>query len=88
MQLSLVSQVTFLVKLILLMSATNTVSEWSTSAIHCVKTYLHSTMTQPRLNNIMVLHIYKHLTDSVDLKQVLNEFASANDEKRRIFSSF
>ena len=88
MQLSLVSQVTFFVKLILLMPATNAVLERSALAMCRVKTYLHSTMTQSRLNNIMVLHIHKHLTDSVDLKQVLNEFASANDERRRIFGSF
>ena len=88
MQLCLVSQVTFLVKLILLMPATNAVSERSASAMRHVKTYLRSTMTQSRLNNIMVLHIHKHLTNSVDLKQVLNEFASANDERRRIFGSF
>ena len=88
MQLSLVSQVTFLVKLILLMPATNAVSERSASAMRRVKTYLRSTMTESRLNNIMVLHIHKHLTDSVDHKQVLNEFASANDERRRIFGSF
>ena len=73
MQLSLVSQVTSLVKLILLMPATNAVSERSASAMHHVKTYLRSTMTQSRLNNIMVLHIHKHLTDSVDHKQVLND---------------
>ena len=46
MQLSLVSQVTFLVKLILLMPATNTVSEHSASAMCHVKTYLCSTMTE------------------------------------------
>ena len=70
------------------MPATNAVSERSASAMRRVKTYLRSTMTQSRLNNIMVLHIHKHLTDSVDHKKVLNEFASANDERRRIFGSF
>ena len=88
MQLSLVSQVTSLVKLILLMPATNADSERSTAAMRHVKTYLRSTMTQSRLNNIMVLHIHKHLTDSVDHKQVLNDFVSANDERRRIFGNF
>ena len=70
MQLSLALQVTFLVKLILLMQATNTVSERSALAMHRVKTYLRSTMTESRLNNIMVLHIHKHLTDSVNHKQI------------------
>ena len=70
------------------MPATNAVSERSASAMRRVKTYLRSTMPQSRLNNIMMLHIHKHLTDSVDLNQVLNEFASANDKRRRIFGSF
>ena len=70
------SQVVFLVKLVLLMPATNAVSERSASAMHRIKTYLHSTMTQTRL---MVLHIHNHLKDSTDYTSVLNEFASANE---------
>jgi len=70
------------------MPATNAVSERSASVIRRIKTYLHSSMTQTCLNNVMVLHIHKHLTDSVDHKQILNEFASSNDDGQRIFGSF
>ena len=44
-QLSLLSQVSLLVKLIALMPATNAVSERSASALCSVKTYLRSSMT-------------------------------------------
>jgi hypothetical protein len=46
-------------------------------------TYFRSTMSQQRMNNVMVLHIHKHLTDSVNLKDTLNEFVTANDERRK-----
>ena len=87
-QLSLLSQVSLLVKLIALMPATNAVSERSASALCCVKTYLRSSMTQVRLNNMMVVHIHKALTDTIDVKSILTEFSTANEERRRVFGSF
>ena len=42
--ISLLSQVGIIVKFILLMPATNAVSERSVSAMHRIKTYLHTTM--------------------------------------------
>jgi len=35
-----------------------------------------------------VLHIHKHLTDTVDVAAILTEFSTANDERRRVFGSF
>ena len=87
-QMDLISQVVHLVKLVLLMPATNAVSERSASAMRCIKTYLRSSMTQTRLNNAMVVHIHKHLTDSLDYAKVLNEFVSANEDRRARFGKF
>ena len=87
-QLSLISQVVLLVKHVLLMPATNAVSERSASSLRRIKTYLRSTMTQVRLNNVMTLHIHKHLTDSIDKLQVLNEFVCGCEERRRVFGDF
>ena len=67
-QLFLLSQVPLLVKLIALMPATNAVSERSASALRRVKTYLRSSMTQVHLHNMMVVHIHKTLTDTIDVK--------------------
>ena len=86
-QLSLLSQVSLLVKLIALMPATNAVSERSASALRRVKTYLRSSMTQLHLNNMMVVHIHKSLTDTVDVKSILTEFSTANEERRKVFGS-
>jgi len=73
---ALLSQVIKLVCLLLVMPATNAISEWSFSTMHRVKTYLPSTMSQKRLNSAMVLHIHKDLTDTLDLKSVCKEFIS------------
>ena len=66
-QLSLLSQVSLLVKLIALKPATNAVSERNASALHRVKTYLRFSMTQVHLNNMMVVHIHKTVTDTIDV---------------------
>ena len=62
------------------MPATNSASERSASALQRIKVYLRTTMTQSRLNNVTVLHTHKDLTESIDHLQVLNEFASVNED--------
>ena len=63
-QKALLSEVYKLAKLILVMPATNAVSERSFSALRHVKTYyLHNTMTQTRVNSIMVIHAHKNITE-------------------------
>jgi len=83
----LMPQVVKVVKLLLLMPATNAVSERSASAMQRIKTYLHSTMTQCRLNNVMVLHMHKRVTDNLDYFEILNEFTSAKEDRCKQFGS-
>ena len=52
------SNVWILLKLLLVMPATNATSERSFSALRRIKTYLRTTMIQMRLNSLMVLHIH------------------------------
>ena len=59
------SQVCLLLTLILIMPATNAVSERSTLGLCRIKTYLRSTMSQQRLNNLMILHTHKERTDAL-----------------------
>ena len=86
-QLSLLSQVKHLMQLLLVMLATNASSERSFSALR-VKTYLRATMTQERLNHMMVLHVHKDSTDSLDLKKAVNEFISCSEHRTGIFAKF
>ena len=62
-QRGLLDQVYRVLILILVMPATNATSERSFSALRRVKTYLRSTMTQKRLNNLMILLVHKDRTD-------------------------
>ena len=54
---NLISEVVKMIKLVIVMLATNAVSECSFSAIHHLYSYLRTNMGSSRLNNAMVLHI-------------------------------
>ena len=87
-QRTLLSQVCNALKIILVMPATNSTSERCFSALRRVKTYLRSTMTQQRLNNLMILHVHKDITDSMNPRDVANEFVGNLEHRLRIFGHF
>ena len=60
------------------MPATNAYSEHF-SAMRHVKSYLRSTMTQERLNHLMILHAHKELTDGLLFTNIANEFVSKSE---------
>ena len=82
------SEIIILLKLYLLLPATNAVSERSASAIRRIKNWLRSTMSQERLNHCMLLSIHKEKTDEINLKNVTNVFCEANEKRRRTFGIF
>ena len=77
-----------LFKLLLVMPATNASSECLFSALRRVKTYLRSTMSQKRLNYLMVLHIHQEAADELDLKAIGNEFVGDLELRKRMFGHF
>ena len=77
-----------LLRLYLTIPVTSVTSERSFSALRRVLTYLHSSITEERLNSCIVLHIHKHLTDSCDLVEIVKEFVAANNERRKYFGTF
>ena len=84
----LLSEVLKVFKILLVMPATNAVSERSFSALTRVKTDLRATTTDNRSNNLMVLHIHKHFTDSLDMVAVANEFCGNKVERKERFGIF
>ena len=82
------SQVCRVAQLIMVMPATNAASERSFSVLRRVKSYLRSTMTQLRLNNLMILHIYKEMLDDMDLKSIANEFVQGSEHRLSVFGNF
>ena len=51
----------------------------SLSTMRRIKTYLRSSMSQDRLNHVMLLNIYKSRLDDLDLGDVTSTFIAVND---------
>ena len=62
---------------------TNSTCERSFSAMRRVKSYLRSTMTQERINNLMILNV--QLTDEIDLTDIAKEIISGNESREKVF---
>ena len=84
----LISEVCVLLKLILVMPSTNAVSERSFSALRRIKNYLRSTMSQERLNHLLLLHVHKERTDSLNLITVANDFVADSEHRLSVFGRF
>ena len=67
---------------------TSATAERTFSTLRRLKTYLRSTMTQKRLNHIVLLHIHKSMTDSIDLQSIAVEFVKRNDRRLRYFGHY
>ena len=70
------------------MPATNASSKWSFSAMRRIKSYLCYTMSQGRLNHLMLLHVHKDLTDGLKLVDVANAFVSGSENRLCVFDNF
>ena len=53
-----------------------------------LKTYLRSTMSQPRLNHIVLLHSHKERTDALDLVDIAKTFVNVNNRRQELFGKF
>ena len=73
------------VKLTLMMSTTNTVSEIPFSSRKRIKTYLRSATTNNWLNHLLILHIHKLLADRLDLTKVTDELVERNEGRKSTF---
>ena len=73
------SEVCTLAWLILVMPATNAASEHSFSTMRRLKTYLQSTVSQNRLNHLMLLNINKQKVNSLDIDTVADEFVQGSE---------
>lgn len=81
-------QVERLIRLMLLCPATSCSAERSFSALRRLKTWLRSTMTQPRLNAVAVCQVHQDILDSIDITKLAEEFASRSDIRRGLFGNW
>ena len=82
------SEVCNVARLILVMPASNAISECSFCRLHCIKSYLHSMKNQTCLNSTMILDIHKEMTDNICLKEVANEFVSKSEHRLNFLIKF
>ena len=85
---SFFSEVCRLAHLILVMPATNAVSERSFSAMRRLKSYLRSTMSQSRLNHVMLLSINQEKVDQLDIDVIADQFVQGSEHRLRHFGKF
>ena len=64
------SEIVRLLRLYLTIPATTATAERSFSSLRRIKTYLRSTMTEQRLNNILLLHAHKEMMDALNLTEI------------------
>ena len=61
--------------------------ERSFSMLRRLKTYLRSTMGQPRLNHLALMHIYREKVEDVDMDALMRTFVKRNAERMRTFGN-
>ena len=66
----------------------NVTSERLFSTLSRVKTYPCITMFQQRLNNLVILCIYKNHFYRLELEKAAHEFVSGREGKQKVFGSF
>ena len=49
--------------------------------------YLRATMSQQRLNPLMLLHVHKTWTDALSPLDVANNFISGHDHRKNVFGN-
>ena len=72
-QRTMINFVVLAFQMILVLPATNATSEHSFSALRRIKNYLRSTMSQSRLNHLMLLYYHQDLTDELNMKEVASD---------------
>ena len=87
-QLCLLPNAVKILELLLVNHPTTATPEWSFSLARRIKTRLRSTLTAARFNSLSILHAHKSVTDSIDLIEVVNEFTSKCDSRKRNFGRF
>ena len=81
----MLSEVDKLLKLFLTLPVTSATAERAFSSLRCIKTFLRSTMTQCRLNNLFLLYVHTGVTDMLDLTHIAKEFVSVNSRRINYF---
>ena len=64
---------------------TTSTAERSFSSLRRIKTYLRNTMSAWKLNNLLLMHVHQHRTDTLDLVELAKEFIAVNQRRMNYF---
>ncbi|CAK9817718.1 Zinc finger MYM-type protein 1 [Anthophora plagiata] len=64
--------------------ASNASAERSFNVLKRIKNYLRNTLGQDKLSNLSILSIERDVTNCVDFKELINNFAAKNARKVNI----
>ena len=67
---------------------TTSTAERSFSSLDRIKTYLRSSMTECRLNNLFLLYVHCIRTDRLDLEVIAKDFICVNSRRMKYFGKF
>jgi hypothetical protein len=81
----LYAELSKLLTLLMVIPATSATAERSFSCPRRVQNYLRPNMNQQRLSNLMILHVHRDLTDTLDLEAVARDHVSINEFQRNLF---
>ncbi|XP_068225569.1 zinc finger MYM-type protein 1-like [Palaemon carinicauda] len=81
-------QVEALLRLLLVSPASSCTAERSFSALRRLKTWLRSSMSQQRLNHLMICHVHRDRLATLSPQAIAEEFIRAEDKRRTIFGRF
>lgn len=87
-KLTLIPNIVTIIQLILINPATSCTPERSFSTARRLKTWLRSTMTTKRFNNLAILSTHKDLTDTINFIDIGNEFAAKYDARKHNLGKF
>ena len=77
-----------MLQIYLTIPVTSSTSDRSFSALRQIKSYLRSTMTQKRLNGVMLSYIHQDRLDSIDLNRIAIAFTEGHETRQHYFGHF
>ena len=83
---TLLGEVHKLLRMYLMLPVASATSELTFSALRRLKNYLGSTMKQDRLNNCLLIHCHKLITDTLDTVKIAKRFTCANEQHKGLYA--
>ena len=85
---TMLREVSRLLRIFLTVPMASATAEKSFSALRRLKNYLRTTMSQKRLNHLILLHTHKDRTDLLEISDIARQFVSVNERRENYFGSW